>query len=132
MTTIGPTRTIIIVIVSIMVIFMHIYKYIIFYLAPTCMEYISSILEYALQRIYVQDHLDPGHKKQVTSFIHRIENSFVELIDENQWLESKTKERAIKKIESMTEYIDYQDWIMNDILLDSIYHLVSFKLNFHH
>ena len=54
-----------------------------------------------------------------------IEESFVDLIEENQWMEMSTKQRALKKLKAMEWLIDYKDWIMNDTELDSTYDLVN-------
>ena len=54
-----------------------------------------------------------------------IEESFVDLMEENQWLEGSTKQRALNKLSSMVENVDYREWIMNDTLLDTIHNLVS-------
>ena len=59
-----------------------------------------------------------------------IKESFVDLMEDDQWMGSSTKQRAIKKLNTMKRNVDYQDWIMNDTELDSIYDLVkrNFKL----
>ena len=54
-----------------------------------------------------------------------IEESFVDLMEENQWLETSTKERALKKLNAIESYIDYEDWILNNTELDSHYNLVK-------
>ena len=46
-------------------------------------------------------------------------------MEENQWLETSTKEKALKKLNAIKETIDYEEWIMNNTELDSYYNLVK-------
>ena len=48
-----------------------------------------------------------------------IKESFVDLMEENQWLETSTKERALKKLNAIKETIDYNESILNDTESDN-------------
>ena len=45
-------------------------------------------------------------------------------MQENQWLDASTKKSALKKLNAIVRNVDFDDWIFNNTLMDSIYNLV--------
>ena len=46
----------------------------------------------------------------------------------NDWLDDQTKNKSIEKLNAVTEYIGYPDWILSNSELDKFYNLVNIIL----
>ena len=65
--------------------------------------------------------------------IRDIQESFKQLIGESDWLDDKTKQKSLEKLDSMILNVGYPDWILINEELDNYYNLVSENIiNFNH
>lgn len=58
--------------------------------------------------------------------IHDIREAFNELLEENDWMDTETRQVAEDKANGMTERIGYPEYITNDTRLEEEYSNVSY------
>ena len=70
-------------------------------------------------RMYVEKYFNVETKEKVSDFADNIKKSFVEILNEQQWMDNETKKRALNKATKMTDkygfpvcYLIY--WQYND------------------
>ena len=59
--------------------------------------------------------------------IKDIQESFRQLIGESDWLDDKTKQKSLEKLNAMILNVGYPDWILINEELDNYYNLVNHK-----
>ena len=62
---------------------------------------------------------------QALEMIQNIRTAFNEILDENEWMDTATKEVAKQKANAMNERIGYPDFLTNAMELSKEYQLVS-------
>uniref|UniRef100_A0A1I7WVX6 Peptidase_M13_N domain-containing protein n=1 Tax=Heterorhabditis bacteriophora TaxID=37862 RepID=A0A1I7WVX6_HETBA len=91
-----------------------------------CAQVPSTVLPLAAGAIYVDAHFNSQDKREAIEMIKLLRNSFVELVQQNSWMDEATKSVAIDKANSMIDNIGYPE-LTNDIQkLDEQYNEVRF------
>lgn len=94
---------------------------------PRSVECISKVNEHmsiAVIPKYVNLFLNPGVIGTVDSMVQNIKIEFVELLQKNKWLSSKTKYLAIDKIIALKHNIGYPRWADNVTFVRDYYEKV--------
>ncbi|KAL1477635.1 hypothetical protein MTO96_017099 [Rhipicephalus appendiculatus] len=78
-----------------------------------CVRITMSLLSFAVGRLYYDRH--------VYDMAEQLRQAFSVLIDMNRWMDPKTKERALVKLQRLQLNIGYPPWIRSDHDLDEYY-----------
>ena len=70
---------------------------------------VNSIFASSIGEIYVRYYFDEKSKIKVNNIVHYLKNAFAEIINEQQWMSQKTKDKALDKLVSMKLKIGYPD-----------------------
>ncbi|CAI5440720.1 unnamed protein product [Caenorhabditis angaria] len=76
-----------------------------------CVTRINSLMPMATSAIYVKNHFDHEAKQQVEEMISLIMESFVDLLESEDWLTQETKLFAKQKVNEMKRKIGYPDYL---------------------
>uniref|UniRef100_A0A0K0EV78 Phosphate-regulating neutral endopeptidase (inferred by orthology to a human protein) n=1 Tax=Strongyloides venezuelensis TaxID=75913 RepID=A0A0K0EV78_STRVS len=86
-----------------------------------CISRINMLLPMATSSVYIRNHFDHEAKKQVEEMISLIMESFVELLESEDWLSEETKDFAKIKVRSMSQKIGYPDYLNDTKAVDKEY-----------
>ncbi|XP_070560613.1 neprilysin-1-like isoform X2 [Ptychodera flava] len=87
----------------------------------TCVGHVNNVLDFAVGRIFVDVHYDEESKIRTNKMIDFIQEAFLELVDESEWMDAPTQVVAKEKAEVMNRKIGYPDWIKDDDVLTDYY-----------
>ena len=71
--------------------------------------------------MYVTKYFNRDAKAAMDEMVRDIRKEFDQILDEIDWMDDKTKERAKKKLSTMKEYIGYPQEIMVESNLEELY-----------
>lgn len=91
----------------------------------SCVNYLSTTLQYAVSRLYVDKNFSQKDKQEASVMIKDIKDSFNQLIHESDWLDITTKNKSLIKLNAITENIGYPDWLLINEELDKYYNLTQ-------
>ncbi|XP_070560616.1 membrane metallo-endopeptidase-like 1 [Ptychodera flava] len=87
----------------------------------TCVNHVNSAMGFAVGRMFVDVHYDEESKVRTNKMIDFVQEAFLELVDESEWMDAPTKVVAKEKAEVMNRQIGYPDWIKDDDELTDYY-----------
>ncbi|XP_025067701.1 membrane metallo-endopeptidase-like 1 isoform X3 [Alligator sinensis] len=79
-----------------------------------CVSYVNSNMENAVGALYVRETFAGESKRMVRDLIDKIREVFIETLDELQWMDQTSKEKAREKAMAIKEQIGYPDYILED------------------
>ncbi|KAH9503343.1 hypothetical protein Btru_072783 [Bulinus truncatus] len=86
-----------------------------------CIAETDSVLGFALGALYVRENF-PGKSKSVAkNMIENIRSAFVDNLYKLEWLDPVTRGHAVDKVNAMTSFIGYPDYILNADQLEQHY-----------
>ncbi|XP_054153016.1 neprilysin-1-like isoform X2 [Oppia nitens] len=91
----------------------------------TCTNSLSSSLQYAVSRLYVDKKFTQKDKEEAALMINDIKESYNQLIAESDWLDESTKNKSLIKLNAIKQNIGYPDWLLNNDDLDNYYKLTQ-------
>ena len=68
-----------------------------------CIDFVNEKMGMATGALFIRDHFKPESKDKALEMIHMIREAFVELVNEQTWMESETSEKAKEKVQHSTE-----------------------------
>uniref|UniRef100_T1JLU6 Peptidase M13 N-terminal domain-containing protein n=1 Tax=Strigamia maritima TaxID=126957 RepID=T1JLU6_STRMM len=87
----------------------------------SCLQDISDSLPFAMWRIFA-DHVLPNetiqYAQELTSNLHQ---TYRETIENSEWLDLKTKDNALKKLNAMIKLVGYPEWVSDNTQLNEYY-----------
>ncbi|XP_070559985.1 membrane metallo-endopeptidase-like 1 [Ptychodera flava] len=86
-----------------------------------CVHDLTSVMDFAVGRIFVDVHYDEESKIRTNKMIDFIQEAFFELVDESEWMDAPTKVVTKEKAEVMNRHIGYPEWIKDDDELTDYY-----------
>lgn len=92
-----------------------------------CISKINEYMSIAVIPKYVNLFLKPGVISTVDNMVRNIKIEFVELLQKNRWLSSRTKYLAIEKIIALKHNIGYPRWVDNVTFVRDYYEKVSHR-----
>uniref|UniRef100_A0A6B0VEG9 Putative peptidase family m13 includes neprilysin and endothelin-converting enzyme i n=1 Tax=Ixodes ricinus TaxID=34613 RepID=A0A6B0VEG9_IXORI len=81
----------------------------------------DPILGYGLGRLYVDNYFNSTQKKDVESIAERIRDALGDVIQNNTWMDTDTKEKAKNKLKNMVFKIGYPEEIYKEDVLKDMY-----------
>ncbi|NXN42266.1 MMEL1 protein, partial [Rhinoptilus africanus] len=96
-----------------------------------CVSYVNNNMENAVGAMYVRETFAGESKRMVQDLIDKIREVFIETLDELQWMDEASKEKAREKAMAIKEQIGYPDYILEDQneKLDQEYANLNFSEN---
>ncbi|KAG8434193.1 hypothetical protein GDO86_012533 [Hymenochirus boettgeri] len=79
-----------------------------------CVSYVNSNMENAVGAMYVKETFAGESKRMISDLINKVREAFIETLDELQWMDVTSKEKAREKALSIKEQIGYPDYILED------------------
>jgi membrane metallo-endopeptidase-like protein 1 len=76
---------------------------------------------FAAAHEYVLSYFDVASKGQAERMVEGLITAFKELVEETEWMDSETKEKAKEKADSMLQQIGYPDWLLDTAKVDQYY-----------
>ncbi|XP_056130949.1 membrane metallo-endopeptidase-like 1 isoform X2 [Lampris incognitus] len=97
-----------------------------------CVRYVQSSLENAVGALYVRETFAGESKRMVSDLISKIQEAYVETLEELSWMDAPSKEKAREKAMAIKEHIGYPDHILedNNEKLDQEYAHLNFSENY--
>jgi len=95
----------------------------------TCANQANDVLGYAVSAKYVERSFDEIAKTETELMIKDLKTAFKTLVDEAAWMDSTTKGIAREKVDFISEFVAYPDWIKNKTALETYYNGVQFHSN---
>ncbi|XP_078665100.1 neprilysin-like [Branchiostoma floridae x Branchiostoma belcheri] len=93
----------------------------------TCVGRTNSIMGTAVSRMYLLRYFEESSKDKAEVMIDYIHDAFLELLDENDWMDEETKVVAAEKADSMRRFVAYDDYIMDNVTrLNQEYEMLQF------
>lgn len=77
--------------------------------------------------MYVRRYFNDASKAQAMEMVKNIQSAFLEILNENTWMDSFTKERAREKALEMAVHIGYPEEQKSDSKITPIYEGFNFK-----
>uniref|UniRef100_UPI00398E31A1 membrane metallo-endopeptidase-like 1 n=1 Tax=Pristiophorus japonicus TaxID=55135 RepID=UPI00398E31A1 len=96
-----------------------------------CASFINSNMENAVGALYVRETFAGESKRMVKDLIDKIREVFIETLDELEWMDEASKEKAQGKALAIKEQIGYPDYILENSnpRLDQEYAHLNFSEN---
>ncbi|KAK3536750.1 hypothetical protein QTP86_022991 [Hemibagrus guttatus] len=94
-----------------------------------CVRYVQNNMENAVGALYVRETFAGESKRMVGELIRKIQDSYVETLEELNWMDDESKEKAREKAMAISEQIGYPDYILeeDDEKLDQEYIHLKFS-----
>uniref|UniRef100_A0A667WGJ1 Membrane metalloendopeptidase like 1 n=1 Tax=Myripristis murdjan TaxID=586833 RepID=A0A667WGJ1_9TELE len=94
-----------------------------------CVRYVQSSMENAVGALYVRETFAGESKRMVSNLISKIQEAYVETLEELSWMDAPSKEKAREKAMAIKEHIGYPDHILeeNNQKLDQEYAHLNFS-----
>uniref|UniRef100_A0AAQ5X532 Membrane metallo-endopeptidase-like 1 n=1 Tax=Amphiprion ocellaris TaxID=80972 RepID=A0AAQ5X532_AMPOC len=77
-----------------------------------CVRYVQSSMENAVGALYVRETFAGESKRMVSDLITKIQQAYVETLEELSWMDTPSKEKAREKAMAIKEHIGYPDHIL--------------------
>ncbi|XP_062901381.1 neprilysin-like [Mobula hypostoma] len=92
-----------------------------------CARYVSSNMEKAAGRLYVDEAFVGESKQMVEDLIEQIRKVFIQNLQEISWMDQETKAKAEIKMKAIRQRIGYPQEIMDNAKLDEEYKDLQFS-----
>merc|ERR1712168_1657734 len=76
---------------------------------------------FAAAHEYIKANFDEGSKDQADAMVEDLRSAFKELVEETDWMDEATQEKAMTKADLMLQLIGYPDWLPDVEKVDSYY-----------
>ncbi|XP_055336675.1 neprilysin-11-like [Paramacrobiotus metropolitanus] len=80
-----------------------------------CLQIITGFMPLALGAVYVRDVVPPDLKEKATMMIDDIRQGFLELLNQADWMDQATRERADQKLSTIIDMVAYPDIFVSNI-----------------
>lgn len=87
----------------------------------SCVTQTNANLGMATGALFVRKYFDENSKFDTIAMVHELQQSFREILDETEWIDSPTKNVAAQKLNAMSLKIGYPDFILSHQRLDEKY-----------
>uniref|UniRef100_T1JUD6 Peptidase M13 N-terminal domain-containing protein n=1 Tax=Tetranychus urticae TaxID=32264 RepID=T1JUD6_TETUR len=86
-----------------------------------CMSSLTGSLGVALSSLYVKNHFKEGSKYMALEMVNYIHKEFLTILDEVDWMDANTTQRAREKANAIVSYIGYPDELLNNSKVGELY-----------
>ena len=79
----------------------------------------DNTLRVVASSMYINKHFMPEAKFEMLDMISNLKFAFKKILEDNDWMDTKTKSRALKKLQKMKKFIAYPDELTHeDVMAD--------------
>ncbi|XP_075426627.1 neprilysin isoform X2 [Ascaphus truei] len=93
----------------------------------TCVDFMSNSFDDVVGRLYVEASFSGGSKDVVKKMTAEIRKSFLQMLEDQKWMDETTKKKAELKALKIEEKIGYSDDTFNDSKLNKDFAQLDFK-----
>lgn len=86
-----------------------------------CISMTNNKLSISLGALYIREYFEPEAKLAATQMVDSIRDEFKEILRANEFMDNKTKQSALEKVNAMVSHIAYPDELLDDAKLEE-YH----------
>ncbi|KAI2799808.1 NEDD8 protease nep2 [Blomia tropicalis] len=86
-----------------------------------CVKHVYDELNWAVSRMYIDRFVSPSTKQVAMQLIHDLKGSFVQIVNQDQWLDNITRKRSLDKLDGIVDNVAYPEWILNNDELDKFH-----------
>lgn len=86
-----------------------------------CVTQVNSNMGMATGSLFVRKYFDENSKYDTIAMVHELQQSFRDILNATDWIDTKTKLLAEKKVNAMSLKIGYPDFILSHHKLDEKY-----------
>ncbi|KAM6447147.1 phosphate-regulating neutral endopeptidase PHEX [Liasis olivaceus] len=80
-----------------------------------CVNFVESALPYVVGRVFVELHFQEDKREMMEELTEGIRWAFIDMLEnENDWMDSDTKIKAVQKAKAVLAKVGYPGFIMND------------------
>lgn len=83
----------------------------------------------ALGALFIRDRFNEDSKKTALEMIETLREAFIELLEDNEWMDDLTRQVARDKALAMNQHIGYPEFISKPELLNKLYTDIEIKPN---
>ncbi|XP_053595846.1 neprilysin-2-like [Microplitis demolitor] len=94
-----------------------------------CLNAISHYLPLAIGSLYIKKYFNEDAKNNVTEMVNAIINQFKKTLETVDWMDEVTRKHALKKADSMVTDIAYNDGLLDEKKIETIYENFEFDIN---
>lgn len=87
----------------------------------TCLSKAVGAWGFAAAHEYVLANFDEAAKGQADGMVEDLRSAFKELVEEADWMDGETQEKAKEKADLMLQLIGYPDWLLDPAKVDEYY-----------
>ena len=91
-----------------------------------CVSY-AKVLHHAVGAMYAEKYFDLNDKKVADEMVVNIRATFRTMLENIDWMDDKTKAKALDKADKITAHMAYPKEILNDELLTELYEGLELK-----
>ncbi|CAG2113421.1 unnamed protein product, partial [Medioppia subpectinata] len=81
----------------------------------------AASLTAAFSALYVRKYFHKESKHKVEEMVNFIHKEFIKMLNSVEWMDEKTKEKALDKAKAITSYIGFPKQLLNDSQIRQIY-----------
>lgn len=81
---------------------------------------------YAVASLYIRKYFDLESITKANQIIKYLKQTFNEMLKNLDWMDSKTRQKALEKADKMVQHVGYPPEILNNEILDDHYKGVRF------
>lgn len=99
----------------------------------------TDVMYTAAANFYINATFNKTFQADVLKMMQFVKYSFIDVVQNNTWMSTKTRKEVFERLETMTTIIGYPDWMVNDTIINALYWPVpyvgkaaSFVEHYHH
>ncbi|GAB6018412.1 hypothetical protein CHUAL_000127 [Chamberlinius hualienensis] len=97
-----------------------------------CIDNIKDGFAYAISQIFLKNYVDETVVTEANEMLSLLQNSFIERLLVNKFMDNETKSVAIEKVKKMYKYVGYPDMVKNTTKLEDYYKHYPKTVNGHY
>ncbi|XP_022914109.1 neprilysin-2 isoform X2 [Onthophagus taurus] len=86
-----------------------------------CIEIAAGSLGNAAGALYVRKYFNEDARQNAIKMVKDIRTEFVEIVKKVDWMDEKSRKRALEKAQAMSTHIAYPDELLDDKILEKFY-----------
>ncbi|CAI2347095.1 unnamed protein product [Caenorhabditis sp. 36 PRJEB53466] len=94
-----------------------------------CAESAMHLLPRAALRIFVQNHFKRENREKMRKVVDSIRSAYSRMFNASTWLDEKTRETAVRKLDNMETVVGYPDEFEPNGTLDRLFETIDFNAN---
>ena len=96
-----------------------------------CLNVLTDQVPALVGRTYVDSYFTETDVKAASDIVKFVEASYKRVLKEKDWLDSETKDKALKKLDAILSNVGYPEWVKVDAKLLPEFNFVSENMSFH-